>query len=254
MKDTIDKNISLKIDSYQVGRFSRLRFKFIVPTEEIKDYVYINNNTKELEIKNTDDVNYQIIEKLLKTFNGKLTLVEENDTTAISLFINQRLLTEYDIISNNKENKNIKIKYHDYSGKRILIVDNNNTKIKEIKVLLKPYNVEVYSANTPTQVSNILNENATFDLILIDDIISNFKINEFTDEIIKSNNEFLRNIKKDAKYPITTIIMVTPNYKNMEKKYLDFGFSDYITKPINKENLDEILVKHFSKNFKEDNK
>ena len=114
-----------------------------------------------------------------------------------------------------------------------------------MKVLLKPYNVDTVSVNTPEEMANVLNDNETFDLILIDDIIPNFKIDDFTNEIIKSRDDFIRYIKTGAKYPISAVIMVTPNTNNMEQKYLNYGFSDYIMKPINKSNLDKLLKKHF---------
>ena len=155
-------------------------------------------------------------------------------------------MTEYEIISNRKENKDIKIDYHNFSGKRVLIVDDNKLKVKELKILLKPYKLDVYDATSPIEVADILDKNVTFDLVIIDDIISNYTLDEFTSEIIKPKEDVLRYIK-DAKYPISAIIMVTPNTKNMEQKYLDYGFSDYIIKPINKENLDKVLLKNLKK-------
>ena len=143
--------------------------------------------------------------------------------------------------------KNIKIKYKDYSEKRILIVDDNRLNIKEMKSLLKPYNIEIIVVNTPYEMSQVLNSDVTFDLIFIDDMISDFKLNEFTNEIKGIGNNIFNYIKKNAKYPITTIIMVTPNKDNKEKMYLKSGFSDYIIKPINKSMLDEILRKYFDK-------
>ena len=244
---TNSKEMTMKIDCIQVGRFARLKFNYLVDAVLIQDYLYKEKDTNEIQLVKSDDVSYQIIENLLKKFNGKMIVSNQNDVVSISLCINQRLLTEYEIISNKEENKNIKIKYNDYSGKRILIVDNNNLNIKEMKVLLKPYNVEVLSVNTPNEMSEILSENETFDLIFVDDIIPNFKLDDFTNEIVRTKDDFLRHIKDNAKYPILSIIMVNPNNENMEQKYLDYGFSDYIVKPINKENLDKILNKYFKK-------
>ena len=244
---TNSKEMTMKIDCIQVGRFARLKFNYLVDAVLIQDYLYKKKDTNEIQLVKSDDVNYQIIENLLKKFNGKMIVSNQNDVVSISLCINQRLLTEYEIISNKEENKNIKIKYNDYSGKRILIVDNNNLNIKEMKVLLKPYNVEVLSVNTPNEMSEVLSENETFDLIFVDDIIPNFKLDDFTNEIVRTKDDFLRHIKDNAKYPILSIIMVNPNNENMEQKYLNYGFSDYIVKPINKANLDKILNKYFKK-------
>lgn len=164
-----------------------------------------------------------------------------------NICVNQRLLTEYEVVSNREENKDIKIKYSDFNGKRILIVDDNKLNIREMKSLLKPYNVEVVVVNSPYEMSKLLNSNVTFDLIFMDDMISSFGINDFTNEIKEIGNNILNYIKKDAKYPITTIIMVTANKGKEEEKYLKYGFSDYIIKPISKGMLDKILRKYFNK-------
>lgn len=116
-----------------------------------------------------------------------------------------------------------------------------------MKSLLKPYNVGVVVVNSPYEMSKLLNSNVTFDLIFMDDMISSFGINDFTNEIKEIGNNILNYIKKDAKYPITTIIMVTANKGKEEEKYLKYGFSDYIIKPISKGMLDKILRKYFNK-------
>lgn len=243
---TNNKEMTMKIDCIQVGRFARLKFNFLVDDEAIQNYIQKDKDTKELQLVKSDDINYQIISNLLRKFSGKMIVSLNSSGASISLCVNQRLLTEYEIISNKEENKDIKIKYNDYSGKRILIVDNNNLNIKEMKALLKPYNVDVLSVNTPNEMSEVLNDNETFDLIFVDDIIPNFKIDDFTNEIVRSKDDFLRYVRRGAKYPISTVIMVTPNKDKMEDKYLNYGFTDYIMKPINKANLDKILKKLFN--------
>lgn len=242
-----DKEIIIKFDSIQVGVFSRFRFKFELDDNTINKYISKNQDTNELEFLKNNDINYEIVSNLLKKFDGKIFLSNDKGKVVITLCVIQRLLTEYQIVSNKEENKNIKIKYKDYSEKRILIVDDNRLNIKEMKSLLKPYNIEIIVVNTPYEMSQILNSDVTFDLIFIDDMISDFKLNEFTNEIKGIGNNIFNYIKKNAKYPITTIIMVTPNKDNKEKMYLKSGFSDYIIKPINKSMLDEILRKYFDK-------
>lgn len=38
--------------------------------------------------------------------------------------------------------------------------------------------------------------------------------------------------------------MVTENNNNLEQKYLDLGFNDYLSKPVNKGNLNKVLIKY----------
>lgn len=239
------KNILLEIDDIKVGNFAKLRFKFITNDKSILNYVAEDKKTKKLKLKITNSINYEIINNLLDKMNGNITIIKDKDNINLILSINQRLISEYDIISKKEENRNIKIKYHNYSGKKLLLVDNNNLKLKEMKTLLKPYNIDVTVAQNLEEMGSKLSEDEIFDMIIIDDIIPNFEIDSFAKEIIKDQNGILNYIKKQAKYNIATIIMVTPNNKKIEEQYIKYGFNDYIIKPVNKENIDKILNKYF---------
>lgn len=239
------KNILLEIDDIKVGNFAKLRFKFITNDKSILNYVVEDKKTKKLKLKITNSINYEIINNLLDKMNGNITIIKDKDNINLILSINQRLISEYDIISKKEENRNIKIKYHNYSGKKLLLVDNNNLKLKEMKTLLKPYNIDVTVAQNLEEMGSKLSEDEIFDMIIIDDIIPNFEIDSFAKEIIKDQNGILNYIKKQAKYNIATIIMVTPNNKKSEEQYIKYGFNDYIIKPVNKENIDKILNKYF---------
>ena len=239
------KNILLEIDDIKVGNFAKLRFKFITNDKSILNYVVEDKKTKKLKLKITNSINYEIINNLLDKMNGNITIIKDKDNINLILSINQRLISEYDIISKKEENRNIKIKYHNYSGKKLLLVDNNNLKLKEMKTLLKPYNIDVTVAQNLEEMGSKLSEDEIFDMIIIDDIIPNFEIDSFAKEIIKDQNGILNYIKKQAKYNIATIIMVTPNNKRIEEQYIKYGFNDYIIKPVNKENIDNVLNKYF---------
>ncbi len=239
-----NKNVKLEINSIKVGNLSKIRFNFISNDKLIKKYIVKDKYTKTLKIDNYKNIKYEIIKNLLSKLNGTLIITRNEKNTIFSLNINQRLISEYDVISNKEENKNVKIEYKNFSGKRILIVDNNSLKLKEFKALLMPYNVEVETAHNLSEMCKAMNENETFDLVFIDDIMPGNNVNDFSREVNKEDN-ILYYIKRETRYPISTVVMVTPNSENYEKKYLKLGFNDYIQKPINKKKLDVILNKYF---------
>ena len=105
-----DKEIIIKFDSIQVGVFSRFRFKFELDDDTINKYISKNQDTNELEFLKKNDINYEIVSNLLKKFDGKMFLSNDKGKVVITLYVIQRLLTEYQIVSNKEENKNIKIK------------------------------------------------------------------------------------------------------------------------------------------------
>ena len=53
----------------------------------------------------------EIINNLLEKTNGNITIIKDKDNVNLILSVNQRLVSEYDIISEKEENRNIKIKY-----------------------------------------------------------------------------------------------------------------------------------------------
>ena len=55
---------------------------------------------------------------------------------------------------------------------------------------------------------------------------------------------------KKSGYDIPIVIMVTENNNNLEEKYLDLGFKDYLSKPVNKGNLNNLLIKYLKENKK----
>ena len=93
------KSMSLVIDDIKVGRFSRLRFKFVTSDKSILDYLEEDKKTKKLKLTKTNDVNYEIIENLLEKMNGSITITKEDNTINLLMGINQRLMSEYDVIT-----------------------------------------------------------------------------------------------------------------------------------------------------------
>ena len=97
-------------------------------------------------------------------------------------------------------------------------------------MLLKPYNSNIDVVNSFYEFRDILSDNKTYDLILIDEEIND----------IESN---IRLLKKFANYTLNVVIMTSEMDKNSLNNYLENGYDDYIIKPINKQNINNILVK-----------
>lgn len=244
-------NIHIFIDNMNVGRFCRLKFHFNIDNPIIKDYIKEDTSNKTLTLKNNDDnIDYVAITKLLDLQKAKIDVKsDDKGNTEIVLLVDQRIMSEYEVIDNREENINIKVKYFDASSKRILLVDDNRQKLKDLMVLLKPYSINIETALNEEEMYQKLNEDKIYDLILIDDIIPKF--NDLFNEKQDKRTNTINNIKKKSGYDIPIIIMVTENNNNLEKKYLDLGFNNYLSKPVNKGNLNNILIKYLKDNKKE---
>ena len=233
-------NIHITVDNMNVGRFCRLKFHFYVDSLLMKDYIKENSSDKVIVLRdNNDNLDYVSIMKLLELQRGKIDVKTNNNVTELILMIDQRIMSEYEVIDNREENANIKVKYFDASDKRILLVDDSRQKLKDLIVMLKPYGINVETANNDEDMFKKLAKDKTYDLILIDDIIPKFN-NLFNDKIEKKFN-IVDNVSKSARYEIPIVIMVTPNNEKYEDDYIKLGFNDYIMKPVNKSDLNRIL-------------
>lgn len=220
----IDKNkkgsIQLKIEHKIVGNLCRLKFYFVCKNKKQIDY-------------NDDSLDYQIIIKLLDLMNGNIDIKYiDNEVTELQIILDQKIISKYDLKNENMKYISKKLKnYYDASNKRIIIFDDNREKINTLKNILEPTKVDISIVNTIDELLYLLGTEKTYDLIIIDDIVTNVENNTITNEdILKTCNS--RNLKKLFNYEIPVIILVTKNNKKLEEKYLKMGFSEFIIKPI----------------------
>lgn len=122
----------------------------------------------------------------------------------------------------------------DTKGAKILIVDDDNLNIKVATRLLKPYNANITAVTSGKEALNIL-EKETFDLILLDQMMPEM-----------SGTETLHKMQeKDIKIP--TVMLTADAMVGKKELYLKAGFNDYLSKPINTEELNKILKKYLEK-------
>ena len=119
------------------------------------------------------------------------------------------------------------------SGKKVLIIDDNIVNIKLAKRFLEKYNFEISSATSGNECINLVKENK-YDMIFLDHMMPEL------DGITTMN------ILKNSGYSIPPVIALTANsYSGLKEYYVNAGFSDYLSKPINFKELNKIIIKYF---------
>lgn len=243
--DIIDKDdLTIKMDSITVGRFSKIKFHFITQDSNLDKYIYEKkqsydlkvNYLNELEFYDTkDNVKYDKILKLASLLNAKLNVSKDDyGRKDLTLSIRQRIIDPYVMVEQKEENKGLKVRYFDASNKRILIVHKNNTRLKELLLLLRPYKSDIDVVSSINDMKIKLSDNKTYDMVIIDDTIYN---NEKGFETIES-------IKSFSGYDIKLVILATDDRVNNCEIYIEEGFDEYIIKPINKKNINHIMKKY----------
>ena len=116
-------------------------------------------------------------------------------------------------------------------GKKILLVDDDKLNLKVAIRLLKPYSLMIESVQSGKECLALLKENKDFDLILLDQMMPEM-----------SGTETLHQLREEG-INIPTIMLTADAIVGKKELYLKAGFDDYLSKPINTEELNRVLTK-----------
>lgn len=118
-----------------------------------------------------------------------------------------------------------------FQNKRVLIVDDDNRNIYALKRVLENRGMETLVAKDGLECLDIMKENHNIDVVLMDIMMPNMDGYE--------TMSIIRNEMKLTDLPI--IALTAKAMKNDRDKSLEAGASDYISKPLNLEQLFSVL-------------
>lgn len=226
-----NSNIKLDISLIEVNNICKLKFNFNVLEKYKNNYMYYDKFIKEYYLIKDND--YRIIVNLLRKLEGKLIIKDNNIIISLYQKVSNNLKLSNDI--NNK-----KVKKINTSNKKILLIDDNNKKLEIISKLLNKYNINPDIINNYDELSNTLLNN--YDLIIVDDIMP--KIDNLSNEELleKYSTKIIQRINGIS---IPVVIMLSNNNLINSNNYSNYGYDDYILKPISDKTIIELLNKYF---------
>ena len=224
---------SLLINSFKHTEHGYVRFEVKCSNDKNESNLIISvkdtgSGIEDKELNNSfldqKELSLSIIKNLIKMIDGTIT-IESNylKGSRITISLKQKII---------KSSSNVlSINTSDFTNKKVLIVDDNNLNIKVCKRLLNAYNLDVTSADSGFECIELLKAGASFDLILMDDMMPGM-----------NGSETLANLKKDLNnFNTPTIILTANDIVEKREKYLEDGFEDCLAKPIEKEELNRVL-------------
>lgn len=168
--------------------------------------------------KNTKDQNSLYgARKTINIMGGNLLISSEyNKGTIVTIILDQKIYTD-----SNKDN------YDNYvNNKKILIIDDNNSSIKLISKILDKHNILYDSSNLGKEALDRIRKCDKYDLILLDE------------DMPYMNGISVMNKFSKIKGFDTKVMLLTKNSNIIyDDIYKDSGFSDYVIKPIDKDDL-----------------
>ena len=168
--------------------------------------------------KNTKDQNSLYgARKIINMMGGNLLISSEyNKGTTITIILDQKI----DIV-NDKDN------YDSYvNNKKILIVDDDNSNIKLIGKILDKHNILYDSSFLGKEALDRVRKGDRYDLILLDE-----------DMPYMNGISVMNKFSKIKGFDTNVILLTRNNSIKYDEGYKDSGFSDYIIKPIDKDDL-----------------
>lgn len=118
----------------------------------------------------------------------------------------------------------------DLTGKKILVVDDNKLNLKVASKVLGEYNATLELIDSGMLAIEKIQNREFYDLILMDDMMPKL-----------SGVETLRKLKEIEGFNIPTVALTANAISGMREKYISEGFDDYLSKPINRMELEKVL-------------
>ncbi|MBQ6497239.1 MAG: response regulator [Bacilli bacterium] len=178
-----------------------------------------------------------ITKKYVDLLGGKIWFESDYGVgTTFYIEIAQRIVDATPIGDIREANdKDEKIDYLDCSGKKVLVVDDNDLNLKVTKRILSEYKFTVETITSGRDCVYKIKAGQQYDIIFLDHMMPDL-----------DGIEVVHILKKLPDYKIPPVVALTANaITGVRDMYLREGFDEYLSKPINRSELNQIINKYF---------
>ena len=243
IKFTNKGKIEINVNSEKKGGFVNLDISIAdsgigIPEEKLSMLLDDSKKTTKDSKKYIEGMGLTIAKHLIDLLNGGISITSEKGKgTTVSITVTQKII-DNKVIGNIDEYISVKKKVNNFdaSGKKILVVDDNKLNIKVAEKLLAPYKVSITSLYSGYEAIDLINNNEKFDLIFLDQMMPGL-----------DGVTTLHELKKIDGFNTPCIVLTADAIIGKREEYLGEGFDDYLSKPINNDELYEILKKYLKK-------
>lgn len=179
-----------------------------------------------------------ICQRLIKMMDGELSVTSEygkGSTFAFSILSSVESWTGIGDLGTMLQNTSVKAFEVEFSAPKakILVVDDNGMNLKVARGVLKPYGINPDCASSGPE-GILLAQQKRYDIIFMDHMMP-----------VMDGVETMQKMRKLEGGKDFDIIALTANaISGVKEKYLALGFNGFIAKPIEPQNMDQILREH----------
>ena len=177
-----------------------------------------------------------ITKKLVQLMHGQLVVQSiYGKGSKFTVSIDQKIAPSTVILEDTMEVSREELtKDKDVIGKSVLIVDDNKLNIKVATRLLEDYGITVDSCMSGAECLEKV-KYIKYDLIFMDDMMPRM-----------SGTETFHKLKEDPNFSTPVVVLTANAIAGMEEKYLSEGFDSYLSKPIERKALDNVINKYLN--------
>lgn len=181
-----------------------------------------------------------ITKKLVEMMGGNVAVQSIYGKGSIfTLSIDQKIVSGEELnklITEEEKEEKPSDEVVDASGKKILVVDDNQLNLRVAERLLSAYKCDIECVSSGSECITKIANGEKYDLILLDDMMPKM-----------SGSETLVKLKEMDNFNIPVCALTANAITGMKEEYLNKGFNDYLSKPIVKEELNRVIKKYLKK-------
>ena len=189
---------------------------------------------KEITIEGTG-LGLAITKKLVDLMKGEIVVQSiYGQGSRFTIALDQRIVLGKDSLFEEKEEE---LKMIDCTGKNILVVDDNPVNLKVAKRLLDDYKANITLIGSGFEAIDDIKSGHKYDLILMDDMMPKM-----------GGTEAMKKLHEIEGFNMPVVALTANAISGMREKYINDGFDVYLPKPIQKNELNQVIDKFMGQN------
>ena len=169
-----------------------------------------------------------ITKNLVEMMGGKVVVDSTyGEGSKFTIFLTQKIINKSKIEVDEQVNEQV-----EFPNKRILVVDDNFLNLKIACKLLKERKIETEQVQSGQECIEKIKSGSKYDIIFMDIMMPKM-----------GGVETLKKLKEIEGFNIPIIALTADAMNGVSNKYIEVGFSDYLSKPIDNIELNRVLNK-----------
>ena len=228
------RDLVLNVSDFKLsnGEFAFLISLIVTSPLVEEEYQKLEKEYEELKENEVNNLTLGLVvaKRYIELIGANLNISHDANFIRYDIYVPAQVIDPTPIGNIFVEIQNIENAKLDLTGKKILVVDDNEINIKLIKRLLAEYNPDIDSCTNGMEAINKVQE-VRYDLIFLDHMMPGL-----------DGIQTLSKMKDLIASVPPTIALTANSYSGAREKYIEDGFYDYLAKPFNVNDLKNLLI------------